>query len=75
MRPTAEEMEKYVKLFEQAQDQGEDYESSIRLALQAILVSPRFVVLWGDAGASRNDKSPVRPLGKRWRIPSAPKSC
>ncbi len=48
---TAEEVEKYARLFDLAQEKGEDFETSIRLPLQAILVSPRFVVLWGDAGA------------------------
>jgi hypothetical protein len=59
---TADEVAKYVKLFDRAQEQGEDFETAIRLPLQAILVSPRFVVLWGDAGDARADKSPVRPL-------------
>ena len=45
---TAEEVEKYARLFDQAQEKGEDFETSIRLPLQAILVSPRFVVLWSD---------------------------
>ena len=60
----AEEVARYVKLFDLAQEQGEDFESSIRLPLQAILVSPRFVVLWGDAGVAGpgSDAGPVRPL-------------
>lgn len=61
---TVEEVEKYAKLYDQAQEKGEDFESSIRMPLQAILVSPRFVVLWGDAGNQepRPDSPPVRPL-------------
>lgn len=61
---TADEVEKYAKLFDNAQEDGEDFESSIRLPLQAILVSPRFVVLWGDSGAAGQgkDAAPVRPL-------------
>ena len=45
---TAEEAEKYARLFDLSQSKGEDFESSIRLALQAILVSPHFVILWAD---------------------------
>jgi mono/diheme cytochrome c family protein len=70
---TAEEVEKYAKLFDLAQEKGEDFEASIRLPLQAILVSPRFVVLWGESGTSPAPNSlppterpaketPVRPL-------------
>lgn len=70
---TLDEVEKYAKLYDQAQQKGEDFESSIRLPLQAILVSPRFVVLWSDPAASplpnplspeeRAAKdAPVRPL-------------
>ncbi len=61
---TADEVAKYVKLFEMAQDKGEDFETSIRLPLQAMLVSPRLVVLWGDAGVEgpAKDADPVRPL-------------
>jgi hypothetical protein len=54
---TADEVEKYAKLFDLAQEKGEDFESSIRLPLQAILVSPRFVVLWGDSKAGGEDKA------------------
>jgi hypothetical protein len=56
---TAEEAEKYAKLFDQAQAKGEDFESSIRLPLQAILVSPNFTVLWSDQEVK---KTPVRAL-------------
>lgn len=60
---TADEVEKYAKLFDMAQEKGEDFESSIRLPLQAILVSPRFVVLWTDSKADQGkDSAPVRPL-------------
>jgi hypothetical protein len=64
-RPVAvEEVAKYVKLFDEAQEQGDDFETAIRLPLQAILVSPRCVVLWGDAGVEKpgKDAPPVRPL-------------
>lgn len=61
---TADEVEKYARLFDQAQQQGQNFEASIRLPLQAILVSPRCLVLWGD---SRNqgqgpEAAPVGPL-------------
>ena len=61
---TPAEAEKYLKLFEQAQHRGEDFEASIRLSLQAILVSPRFVILWSDAKEARQakDSPPVQPL-------------
>jgi hypothetical protein len=61
---TVEEVAPYVKLFDQAREQGDDFETAIRLPLQAILVSPRTVVLWGDAGAMKpgTDTAPVRPL-------------
>jgi hypothetical protein len=60
----ADEVEKYVKLFDLAQEKGEDFETAIRLPLQAILVSPRCVLLWGDAGVEqpRKEADPVRPL-------------
>jgi hypothetical protein len=57
---TAQEMEKYAKLFDLAQEKKEDFETSIRLPLQAILVSPGFVLL--GPGAAPDEKSPVRPL-------------
>jgi hypothetical protein len=61
-RPVAaDEVEKHAALFDLAQSKGEDFESSIRLPLQAILVSPRFVVLWGDSTRSEGG-APVRPL-------------
>jgi len=61
---TRAEVEKYVQLFDLAQGKGEDFETSIRLPIQAILVSPRFVVLWGDPVVSAEGKAtaPVRPL-------------
>ena len=46
---TADEAEKYTKLFDQAQAKKEDFESSLRLPLQAILVSSNFLILWHDA--------------------------
>jgi hypothetical protein len=61
---TAEEVAKYVKLFDAAQEQGEDFETSIRLPMQAILVSPRCIVLWSHAGVAveGKDAAPVQPL-------------
>jgi hypothetical protein len=61
---TAAEVEKYVKLFDLAQEKGEDFEASIRLSLQAILVSPRCVLLWSDPESQRPGKEaiPVRAL-------------
>lgn len=61
---TAEEIAKYARLFDAAQEQGEDFETSIRLSLQAILVSPRCLVLWSDVGNEDRDKdaAPVRHL-------------
>jgi hypothetical protein len=54
-RPVAaEEVEKYATLFDLSQKKGEDFESSIRLSLQAILVSPRFVILWADDTVTRS---------------------
>jgi hypothetical protein len=61
---SAEEVEKYARLFDQAVEKGEDFETAIRLPLEAILVSSRFVVLWADVGAEapRKGAGPVRPL-------------
>jgi Protein of unknown function (DUF1592)/Protein of unknown function (DUF1588)/Protein of unknown function (DUF1585)/Protein of unknown function (DUF1595) len=56
---TAQEAEKYAKLFDEAQAKKEDFESSIRLPLQAILVSPSFTVFWSD---QVTDKTRVRAL-------------
>ncbi len=60
----AAEVEKYAKLFDLAQQKGEDFENSIRLPLEAILVSPHFVVLWNDSRSERQGQgaAPVRPL-------------
>lgn len=58
---SAEEAERYAKLFDQAQAKGEDFESSLRLSLQAILVAPGFTLLWSDPGPVKADM-PVRSL-------------
>jgi len=61
-RPVStEEAERYAKLFDQAQTKGEDFESSIRMPLQAILVAPGFTLLWSDPGQAKADM-PVRAL-------------
>jgi hypothetical protein len=51
----AAEVERYLMLFEASQERGEDFASSIRLPLQAMLVSPRFVVLWTENETARTD--------------------
>ena len=52
-RPVAaEEVARFVRLFELSQKNGDDFETSIRWSLQAILVSARFVILWADHGAT-----------------------
>lgn len=56
---TAEEAEKYAKLFDQGQAKKEDFESSIRLPLQAILVSSNFTILWSN---QEQKQTPVRAL-------------
>lgn len=58
---TPEETEKYARLFDQAQARGDDFEGSIRLSLQAILVSPGFTLLWSNQEAIKSD-DPVRAL-------------
>src|SRR5205823_11341577 len=58
---SADEVEKYAKLFDLAQQKGANFETSIRLPLQAILVSPNFVLLW-NANEAKEASSPVRPL-------------
>jgi hypothetical protein len=45
---SAEEIEKYVELFERSQANGDDFQTAIRWPLQAILLSPRCVILWTD---------------------------
>lgn len=57
-----EEAEKYCKLFDRARAKGEDFEASIRLSLQAILVSPSFTILWSDPPEG---EGPVRKLNDR----------
>jgi hypothetical protein len=59
----ADEVEKYARLFDLARKKGEDFENSIRLPLEAILVSPHFVILWNDSQSERQGAAPVRPLG------------
>jgi hypothetical protein len=63
---SADEVEKYAKLFDLAQKKGENFETSIRLPLQAILVSPNFVLLWSEqpspSGRGQGEAAPVRPL-------------
>jgi mono/diheme cytochrome c family protein len=60
-RPVAiADVEKYARLFERGQENGEDFETAIRPALQAILASPRFTLLWSEGSAP--SKEPVRPL-------------
>jgi hypothetical protein len=61
---TADEVEKYAKLFDRSREKGEDFEAAIRLPLQAILASPRFTLLWGDnpGDAPKPGAAPVRPL-------------
>jgi hypothetical protein len=60
---SAEEVEKYAKLYDAARERGESFQSAIRLPVQAVLASPRFVVLWSDAGpAGDKPSAPVRPL-------------
>ena len=58
---SAEEVEKYAQLFDLAQKKGESFETSIRLPLQAILVSPNFVLLW-NGDEAKDVSAPVRPL-------------
>ncbi len=61
-RPVSvEEAAKFGKLFEQAQARGEDFDSSIRLSLQAILVAPEFTLLWSNQSEAKAD-TPVRAL-------------
>jgi hypothetical protein len=52
---TLQEVEKYMQLYDASQKRGEDFERSIRLPLQAILVSPRFTVLWAENEPTRSD--------------------
>jgi len=61
---TAEEVKKYVRLYDTALERGDDFDSAIRLPLQAILTSPRFVLLWADtpAGGRGKDAGPVHAL-------------
>jgi len=63
-RPVAADaVEKYAKLFDLAQKKGEDFETSIRLPLQAILVSPGCVLLWQTSKLpSKPGPSPVLEL-------------
>jgi hypothetical protein len=60
---SAAEAERYAVLFDKSRAAGQDFETSIRLALEAVLISPRCVVLWADTEpATREDAAPVRPL-------------
>ncbi len=57
---SAAEVENYAALFDLAQKKGENFETAIRLPLQAILVSPEFVLLWSRE--SKTEEAAVRPL-------------
>lgn len=69
-RPTTPaELESYLSLFDKSQAAGDDFQTSIRLSLTAILVSPRFAILWSDSAppvasseATRETRQIVRPL-------------
>lgn len=58
---TAEEVEKYARLYDAGRKEGDDFETAIRQPIQAVLASPRFTVLWSDSASPRED-SAVRPL-------------
>ncbi len=61
-RPVStDEADRYVRLFESHQEAGASFESSMRTALQAILVSPRFVILWADDAEVRTEPSETIP--------------
>lgn len=63
----ADEVEKYAKLFDLAQKKGENFETSIRLPLQAILVSPNFVLLWNGGEEKKRALRCVRSMTMSWR--------
>lgn len=48
---TVEEIAPFLALYDAGLAQDEDFATAIRRPLQAILVSPRFVILWGDSNA------------------------
>lgn len=56
---SSDEVARYVKLFEDAQDAGQEFDSAILLPLEAMLVSPRFTVLWAESAEAAES---VRPL-------------
>jgi mono/diheme cytochrome c family protein len=65
---TTEETGKYAALFDASQARGESFETSIRSALEAMLVSPRFAILWSDGGpidATLDGELPARQVGVR----------
>src|SRR5207249_8263154 len=42
---TAQEIERYLNIFEKAAGRGDSYEQSLKLALKAVLISPSFLFL------------------------------
>ena len=54
------DIEPLVKFYEQGRSQGGDFESGIRLALQAILASPRFVFRFEEEPATVRPGQPFR---------------
>ncbi len=56
------EVERLLSLYDQAAKDGESLESAIRVPIQAILVSPEFL-LKVEKDGTRDDPNAVRPLG------------
>jgi hypothetical protein len=61
-RPAAgAEIERYLRLFDEAQKEGASFEESVAAAVQAVLVSPNFLFRVEEGDAAREEQG-VRPL-------------
>ena len=60
---TGEEVKSVLNLAKQAVDDGDSFEEGVRLAVQAVLISPRFLFRWELDGAPGNPQA-VRSLNE-----------
>src|SRR6185369_15173079 len=61
-RPVAqEEVDRLIKLFEMADKEGESFENSVKLALEAVLVSPHFLFR-GELQPHPRDPNSIHPI-------------
>ncbi len=59
--PSAEEISRLLRLFEQSQAEGESFEAGVKLALEAVLVSPHFLFR-GELQPDPDNPRAVHPI-------------